>query len=236
MVAFDLKIANDNEGLAKLATHFISQSIKDGLKNKDRVQIALSGGSTPSNSYTLLREEPLQWNLVDVLLGDERWVSPDDKLSNALMLRRTLLATGPASNACFYPVPTTECETPEESAKEFSRIISNVCLGDPPVLDLVLLGLGEDGHTASLFPGTDALTVMDSFATVGRGKDQERITLTAGVLSAASKVIFLVSGKSKQIALKRLLDPEEPYTRTPAKLIRPNSEVLILADANAADF
>ena len=97
----------------------------------------------------------------------------------------------------------------------------------------MLLGLGDDGHTASLFPGTEAPTVRDCWATVGRGKGLDRITLTAPVLSAARQVIFLVSGAGKQEALRRLVDPDESSDRTPARLVQPASDVLILADQDA---
>jgi len=100
----------------------------------------------------------------------------------------------------------------------------------------MLLGLGDDGHTASLFPSTDSLYVFDRWTTVSRGKGQDRITLTAPVLSAANKVVFLVSGASKQIALKRLIDPHESSDRTPARLVQPAHEILVLADQLAASL
>jgi 6-phosphogluconolactonase len=99
---------------------------------------------------------------------------------------------------------------------------------------VVLLGLGDDGHTASLFPGTAAPNVRDRWVTTGEGKGLPRITLTAPTLSAARKVVFLVSGASKRQALERLLDAQEPPERTPARLVQPHAEVLILADAAAA--
>jgi 6-phosphogluconolactonase len=98
----------------------------------------------------------------------------------------------------------------------------------------MVLGLGDDGHTASLFPGTHAPTVRDQWVTVGEGKGLPRLTLTAPVLSAARTVIFLVSGAGKATALQRLLDPQEPCERTPARLVQPEGEVQILADAAAA--
>ncbi len=233
MVSFNLQVAKNQNDLAELTTQIISQEITHVLKNKDRFQIALSGGSTPSKAYSMLGEKILPWHRVDVFLGDERWVSSSHESSNALMLKNTLLASEPGSKACFHSVKTVELKSPEESADEFSKVLLKICKGNPPRFDFVLLGLGEDGHTASLFPGTPSLKVNDSLTTVGRGKGQERITLTANVLSAASKVVFLVSGENKSRALKRLLDPSEDYERTPAKLIRPSSQVIVLADEAA---
>ena len=102
------------------------------------------------------------------------------------------------------------------------------------VFDVMVLGLGEDGHTASLFPGTSATSVRDCAVTLGAGKGLERISITAPVLSAARQVIVLVSGAGKAQALQRLLDPAEASERTPAKLVQPQSPVLVLADAAAA--
>jgi 6-phosphogluconolactonase len=171
---------------------------------------------------------------VDVLLGDERWVDSSDPASNARMLQETLLAQEPARSACFHPVPTLEA-SPEQSAERFAAELADLCPGSPPQLDLVLLGLGDDGHTASLFPGTAATAVTDRWVTVSEGKGLPRVTLTAPVLSAARQVIFLVSGSGKRQALQRLFDPAESPQRTPARLVQPGGEVFVLADAAAAE-
>jgi 6-phosphogluconolactonase len=149
------------------------------------------------------------------------------------MLEETLLAAGPAQSAHFHAVPT-ELESPAATATAFEQFVRQLCPGDPPVFDVMLLGLGDDGHTASLFPGTPATAVRDRAVTIGTGKGLERITLTAPVLSAARQVIFLVSGTAKGQALRRLLDPSESPDRTPARLVQPRSPVLVLADADAA--
>ena len=234
MTNYRIERASDSESLARRASETIAAQISLVLDQRDRCQIALSGGSTPAKAYTLLGQERLPWDRVDVLLGDERWVAADDPSSNARMLRNTLFAAGPGASATFHAVPTVELPDADASAAAFSEVLSRVCSGEPPVFDVMLLGLGDDGHTASLFPGTDAPGVRDRWATVGRGKGLDRITLTAPVLSAAHEVMFLVGGAGKNQALRRLLDPNESPERTPARLVQPANDVLILADQDAA--
>jgi len=233
MTTYRLLIASGAEDLARHAAEEMALTIDLALAQRDRAQIALAGGSTPRQAYVALGEEHLPWERVDVLLGDERWVHPEDPSSNARLLHESLLANGPGRQARFHPVPT-DLPSPEQGAESYGALLAQLCAGEPPTLDLVLLGLGDDGHTASLFPGTPAPLVRDRWVTTGEGKGLPRITLTAPVLSAARKVIFLVSGSSKKEALGRLLDPQEPEERTPARLVRPRAEVLILADAEAA--
>jgi 6-phosphogluconolactonase len=232
-VSYRLEVAVDATELARRAAERIATAIDLALDERDRCQIALAGGSTPGLAYGRLGQEHLPWERVDVLLGDERWVPAADPASNARMIQATLLSQEPARRARFHPVPT-DLPTPEASADAFEALVRQLCPGDPPVFDLLLLGLGDDGHTASLFPGSVAATVRERAVTVGSGKGMERITLTAPVLSAARQVVFLVSGEGKQQALARLLDPEEPAERTPARLVQPRSPVLVLADASAA--
>jgi 6-phosphogluconolactonase len=230
---YQLEISANLDQLAQRAAAVLADQLRLALAERDRVLLALAGGTTPAAAYRLLGQEPLAWNRVDVLLGDERWVGPQDPSSNARMLHETLLAQGPAREAVFHPVPT-ERETPLASAEAFEQTLRRLCAGDPPVLDLILLGLGDDGHTASLFPGSAAAGVSDRAVAVGEGKGLERITLTAPVLSAARQVVFLVGGKGKQEALVRLLDPNESPLRTPAKLVQSRTPMLVLADSDAA--
>jgi 6-phosphogluconolactonase len=234
MTRYRLIVASGPEDLARQCAERIASGIDLALAERDRAQIALAGGETPKPAYERLGNEHLPWERVDVLLGDERWVDAEDPASNALMLRRTLLAQAPALHARFHPVPT-DSDAPAADAALYADLVAELCAGSPPRLDLVLLGLGDDGHTASLFPGTEATTVTDRWATVSEGKGLPRITLTSPVLSAARQVIFLVSGAGKQQALRRLLDPSEPAERTPARLVQPAGEVVILADAAAAE-
>lgn len=236
MSSYRIERSASSKELARRAAEHIGAAIDLALDQRDRAQIALSGGTTPALAYELLGREHLPWDRVDVFLGDERWVAADDDSSNARMLRQTLLKQDqPGARACFHPVPTVELASPEASADAFADLITSVCDGDPPVFDLMLLGLGDDGHTASLFPGTDAPAVRDRWTTIGRGKGLDRITLTAPVLSAARQVVFLVSGDGKRQALSRLIDSGESADRTPAKLVQPRSEILVLADQAAAE-
>ena len=231
---YRLQVAATGDALSRLCAEVIATAIDQALAEHDRVQIALAGGETPKAAYRELAKQHLPWDRVDVLLGDERWVPADDASSNARMLRETLLAAGePGAHACFHPVPTEQA-TPQASAAAYGALLEQLCPGTPPQLELVLLGLGDDGHTASLFPGTEAPAVQDRWTTIGEGKGLPRVTLTAPVLSAARRVVFLVSGAGKQSALQRLLDPAEDPARTPAKLVQPNHGVLVLADLAAA--
>lgn len=234
MTHYRLIVASGPEDLARQCAERIAACIDLALAERDRAQIALAGGETPKPAYEHLGREHLPWERVDVLLGDERWVDAEDPASNARMLRHTLLAQQPGLQARFHPVPT-DADAPVADAAQYAELLGELCAGSPPRLDVVLLGLGDDGHTASLFPGTQATTVTDRWATVSEGKGLPRITLTAPVLSAARQVIFLVSGAGKQQALRRLLDPAEAAERTPARLVKPAGEVVILADAAAAE-
>jgi 6-phosphogluconolactonase len=230
---YRLEVASDAAQLARRAAEHIASAIDLVLDQRDRCQIALAGGSTPALAYSRLGQEHLPWDRVDVLPGDERWVPASDPASNARLLATTLLAQESGARARFHGVPT-ELPTAQASAEAFEAVLRQLCGGDPPVFDLILLGLGDDGHTASLFPGTAATTVHDRAVAVSEGKGMQRITLTAPVLSAARQVLFLVSGEPKREALRRLLDPAESPERTPAKLVKPHAPVLVLADAAAA--
>jgi len=233
MTKYRIIPSNTKDDLALLAKQVIIDSIESGLAEKDRFQISLAGGSTPSATYKLLAQENIPWNKVDVFLGDERWVDESDELSNSKMIKQSLLSISPGKSSKFHPIVTTKYTSPQDSADKYHTYLEKFFKSSPPIFDFILLGLGDDGHTASLFPGSPSLTVVNKWAAIAEGKGLPRITLTSPVLSAAKKVIFIVSGSSKTLALSRLLDPQELSNRTPAKLVQPKSEVLILADSEA---
>ena len=237
MTEYDVQVSEDKDSLAFAASDLIAQIIESCLRNKSRAKIALCGGSTPKAAYSLLGEKNLEWSKVDLFLGDERWVDNESQDSNCFLLNNSLFKEGnPSLAASFFSVSTIELPSPEASAKDYVRIIKKNLDGDPPRFDLILLGLGDDGHTASLFPGSDALFVRDDLITVGEGKGHKRITFTSKLLNSTDNIVFLVSGSSKQTALKRLLDQSESWKRTPAKLVTNSSKIIVLADKNAYSF
>jgi 6-phosphogluconolactonase len=233
MTRYKLTIVESPEKLAQQAAQVLAAQIDLVLASCDRAQVALAGGTTPAATYRLLGEEHLPWERVDVWLGDERWVAADDPASNLGLLKTSLLASPLAAGVNLHAVPT-DLASPELGAAAYGNEIMQLCAGSPPRLDLILLGLGDDGHTASLFPGTTATMVTHECVTVSEGKGMARITMTAPLLSAARKVVFLVSGSTKREALRRLLDPEESSQRTPARLVQPDTDVIVLADQAAA--
>jgi 6-phosphogluconolactonase len=234
MTKYEIQVSEDKNSLALAASDLITQIIQSSLKNKTRAKIALCGGSTPKAAYSLLGKNRLEWTNVDLFLGDERWVDNESQDSNCFLLNNSLFKEGnPSLEASFFSVSTVDLPSPEDSANDYETILKNNLDGDPPKFDLILLGLGDDGHTASLFPGSDALFERDRLITVGEGKGHKRITFTSKLLSSADNVVFLISGSAKQTALKRLLDQSESWERTPAKLVSPNSEIIVLADKDA---
>jgi len=195
--------------------------------------VVLSGGSTPKHLYRYLARkaksrgfDPLLWNKLHFFWGDERMVGQDHPDSNFGMANQSLLSKLPISPDQIHPIKTERGE-PEEVADDYDRELRNFfSLSDSefPRFDLVFLGMGEDGHTASLFPGTDAV-YEDHRAVVAPWVEKlgaYRVTLTVPVFNNADCVIFLVSGKNKAETLQKILSWEERPGNFPAQYIRPN--------------
>lgn len=182
--------------------------------------MALAGGSTPRALYERLGAADLDWANVDCFFGDERCVPPDHPDSNYRMALEALLSRVPAR---VHRMPSEACD-----AAAYEEVL-RAELGDAPVLDLALLGLGEDGHTASLFPGDAALEERERLVARVERPDHPRLTLTLPVLSAARVAIFLVAGASKRDALASLMaDGAIPAARVAA------ARVVVVADTAAA--
>ncbi len=183
--------------------------------------VALAGGSTPRLVYERLATSAFPWSDTDLFFGDERCVPPDNQASNYRMAHEALLSKVPAR---VHRMPGETCD-----AAAYERELAAVFGESLPRFDLVLLGLGEDGHTASLFPGDAAVDVVDRWVARVERPDYHRLTLTLPVLSAATTALFLISGSSKREALRKLMNGADiPAARVVAR------RVTIIADGAAA--
>jgi 6-phosphogluconolactonase len=240
----DVRIFADAPALCRAAADEFVRIAVEAVQARGTFSVALSGGSTPAGLYALLAGDAafsgaVPWDKTHVFWGDERHVPPDHPDSNARMATETLLSKVPIPPANVHRIAGEEPKAGRAAAayEEDLRRHFRLGPGELPRFDLVLLGLGAEAHTASLFPGTPALDETTRLAVptwVGK-LDSERITLTAPVFNAAANVLFLVAGEDKALALKAVLDgPFEPH-QLPAQLVRPSSGRLVFfADAAAA--
>ncbi len=184
-------------------------------------RVALSGGGTPTPLYRHWAKLDLPWERIDWWIGDERWVPVTDPRSNEGMIRGSL---GVAQDDRLRLRSWHGPQEPSEAAKVYDNALRQV-LGDPPVFDLILLGLGEDGHTASLFPGSPALEERAAYAVPNPAPagGPIRLTLTYPCLNAARSIWFLVAGQAKEKIVERLLSSD---TRLPAARIEANDQRL----------
>tara|TARA_B100000579_G_scaffold430452_1_gene443881 strand:+ start:290 stop:1015 length:726 start_codon:yes stop_codon:yes gene_type:complete len=228
---YKLFIHKDKLDLSSKVSKFIENQIVQTLKNKNRFQFCVSGGSTPKSVYQLLSKRDIAWEKVDIFLGDERCVDPNSELSNSFMLKNSLL-TNYGSKAFFYEIFSNKKINDNILKNLLISKLYEKCNSNKPSFDLTLLGLGDDGHTASLFPYQN--NNSDELVIFNEGKGLKRISLTPKMLSASSKIIFLVSGPSKQLALKRLLDKNESLERTPSKLIKSRNQIIVFCDEESS--
>ena len=218
----NVRVYESPKELAAAAASSFVEDAAGAIAERGRFAVALAGGSTPKATYeALARDHPgdVDWPNVHAFFGDERTVPPEHEDSNYRMAREALL-----NLVAIGSVHRMRGELPpEEAAASYERDLGQFFGGEFPVLDLVMLGIGEDGHTASLFPETPALEVTDRLAVANPVPklDTTRLTLTAPVLSAARAVYFLVAGESKAKALREILEGDADPRRYPAKLVRP---------------
>ena len=236
----NLKIYENKQELAEAAARDFIEKANAAIDELGRFAVALAGGSTPEATYELLVTEKfvdeVDWSNVHVFFGDERSVPPDDDDSNYKMADDALL-----SHVTVGSVHRMKGELlPDEAAMQYEEELREFfgSLGGPPEFDLIQLGIGEDGHTASLFPNTPALEVTDRWAAQNPVPKLEtvRITLTLPVLNAAKAVSFLVAGEGKAEALKEILEGNADPRNYPAKFVQPAGELNWMVDQDAAQM
>jgi 6-phosphogluconolactonase len=221
-----IRIFNDLESLSQAAAEMFADLANQAITSRGRFCVTLSGGNTPRRLYEILAHAPLQdhihWESIYVFWGDERCVPADDPRSNARMARKTLLAHVPVPAIQIHPIQGDL--SPALAAAQYETELRDFFGDQPPIFDLVLLGLGENAHTASLFPHTPVLDEKERWVKEVYVAEQGmyRVTLTAPLINQANEVIFLVSGADKASALQSVLEGTYQPHELPAQLIRPN--------------
>ena len=232
----NIEVLSDKSALIERSREIVLEKLHQTLESKDRFTIALSGGSTPKPLYEALGKESLPWSKIHVFWGDERYVPADDRDSNQLMARQAFLNKIDIPDGNVHPIyvggvnAKQDAELHERELHQFF----DTKPGEFPEFDLVLLGMGDDGHTASLFPHTEALGVSDRLVTVGEKDGQPRITFTVPLINHARCVLFMVAGENKRPALKEVFADEGNAMQYPSRLIQPEGELLWLLDESAA--
>lgn len=215
------------------------------IKNSGRFTVALAGGSTPKALYRLLTTKEyssrIDWRKVFFFFGDERNVAPDDEESNFRMANENLLhpLQIPAENIFRWQTELGDAEKTADTYQETVVKFFDLANGKLPRFDLILLGMGDDGHTASLFPFSNALNETEKIAVSNRVEklDTIRLTLTFPAINNAANVIFLIGGAAKAGALKEVLEGAPQPEKFPSQNVEPtNGNVFWLVDAPAAQF
>ena len=223
----ELHLLPTPEETARAAAEYIATLAEERVLTRGRFTVALSGGSTPRRLYETLASSPyaerLPWDRWVVFWGDERCVPSDHEDSNYLMAKRALLDRVPVLEENVHRMRGEA--PPQEAAEEYQQVLRLVFGESTPSIDLVLLGIGEDGHTASLFPGTDALQEERRLVVANwiPALEAHRLTFTLPLLNAAGEVAFLVTDESKAEVLLQVLRPAPGAAIPPAALIRPAS-------------
>jgi 6-phosphogluconolactonase len=240
MTAPTVEVLSDKAALVQRALGLVCDRIHQSVADHGYCTLALAGGSTPKPLYQALAEEKLPWSKLYIFWGDERYVGIDHPDSNAGMAKQAWLDRVAIPPEHIF-VPSTTGGDPAASAQEYDATIRDVfgqLQGDAadtvPVFDLVLLGMGDDGHTASLFPHTAALSVQDRWVTVGHKHGDPRLTFTVPLINHSNMVIFLAAGANKQDALGHIFADNADAFAYPARLIRPEGTLWWLLDEQAA--
>jgi 6-phosphogluconolactonase len=224
---------------AALARHVAEWITSAAIAAKETFRVSLSGGSTPKTLYQLLASDEFRnrfpWQRVSWYFGDERFVSYDDPESNYRMVREAMFAKAPVPLENIHPVPVDG--SPEEAAQRYERTLQRaygITTFDParPLFDVTLLGLGPDGHTASLLPGEAVLEERKRWvAAVSHGRPEVRITMTYPVIESSRRVAFLVTGSEKEPIFRTI---RAGGSQVPAARVQPVGELFWFVDRAAA--
>jgi len=230
----------DASHVAWEAASRIATALRGAVQHNNQATLALSGGTTPRDAYARLAREPgINWTKVDIFWVDERAAAPTDDRSNYRWAKMTLLDAAQIGEASVHRMPADQADL-EAAAQAYERTIRERVQGDGdgvPAFDLLVLGVGDDGHTASLFPGDSTVGMVDRLvAAVPAGKSHEaRLTLTPTAIEHARRVYVLAVGGAKRPALDRVWADEGLLSQTPARVIRRcRGEVTWIVDQDLA--
>ena len=230
-----VEVLPDLEAMVQRSLSLILSRLSQAIAERGLFTIALAGGNTPKPLYEAIAKQDLPWNNIHVFWGDERYVASNHPDSNEGMARNAWLNKVSIPPDNIHPMPTDDAD-PARAADRHEQQLKSFFQSQPkefPSLDVVLLGIGDDGHTASLFPHTQALQVRDRLITVGNKDGQPRITFTAPLINQARCIIFMVTGANKQTALAQIFSPDGDDSTYPARLIQPQGELWWLLDQAA---
>lgn len=236
----EIRIFNDVENLSHAAANLFVAKAAESISERDRFMVALNGGTTPLRLLQLLAtdfREQVDWSRVHIFWGDERCVAPDDPGSNYGQAREMLLSRVPIPDSNIHRIRGEL--GPAEASKEYSLVLKRFATSQLEWLrfDLIYLGMGEDGHTASLFPGSPVDMTEPVVPVTARYQDRpaDRVTLTAVVFNSARMVVFMATGKKKIHTLVEVLSDRYNPALYPAQRIHPKDGQLIwLVDEEAA--
>ena len=238
----------NKEQMVTATTERVINEIGQAIQERGLCNMALAGGNTPREIYSMLAEstyrDRVDWNRLHLFWGDERMVPPEHEDSNFRMVKETLLDHVRIPDGNVHRIRGEI--VPEQAAQEYAELLHNHFKSDSPRFDIILLGIGEDGHTASLFPGTDAVEECKLYtvAVFVPRLDTWRVTLTFPVLNAAREVLFLASGRSKSDIVQRIISIKQPAKEFPASMVNPengtlhwmlDSEAMVLINKNASE-
>jgi 6-phosphogluconolactonase len=224
-----IEVFADADAVAEKAAALISTEARAGVTARGRFVFAVSGGRTPWQMLRELAKEDVPWQAVDIVQVDERVAPVGDLDRNLTHLQESLLKHAPPRADQIHAMPVEMADL-DAAAREYAKTLEKIS-GSPPVLDLIHLGLGSDGHTASLVPGDPVLGVTNvDVAVTGFYQGRRRMTLTYSVLNRAGRILWLVTGSDKSKSLRRLRDAD---LSIPAGRVR-QEHALVLADRQAA--